>query len=119
MLRLSLSQLLIKTGVDFPAPVCFLFFAGSGGCLTGLGFGGIFADFLQNATLAYRPLRLANLPAEMHQPVAEIAAFFRWDDGFQLLFHHRRIGGVGEAQPPADADAVGVGDDGGQMEHVP
>ena len=52
----------------------------------------------------------AAVPAEEHDPVTEIAAFFRWQNGPQLLFHFLRFLALAETKTAADSDAVGVTD---------
>ena len=62
----------------------------------------------------------AYIPAKKHHPVAERPGFCRRDALAELLLHlHRVLGPVGDAQPPGDADAVGVAHIGGLAVHVP
>ena len=50
------------------------------------------------------------IPAKEHDPVTEIAAFLRGQNGPQLLFHLLRFLAMTETQTAADADAVGIAD---------
>ena len=52
----------------------------------------------------------ADLPAKQHDPVAEVVALLRREDGPQLPLHLFRLLALGKAQPSADADAVGIAD---------
>ena len=50
-------------------------------------------------------------PAMEHHAVAEVVGLLRGNDTAQLLLHLQGIlAAVGDAQPPGDADAVGVAD---------
>ena len=69
------------------------------------------AQVPQGAAAAVGPSGHAHGPAVKHHPVAEIAGLLRRDAPAQLLLHlHRVPAAVGKAQPPGDADAVGVAD---------
>ena len=52
----------------------------------------------------------ADLSAEKYDSVAEIAAFFRGQNGPQLLFHLLRLFALGKTQAAADPDTVGITD---------
>ena len=52
------------------------------------------------------------VPAEEDDAVAEVGAFLRGEDLPQLLFHLFGFLALAQAQSAADADAVGVADDG-------
>ena len=64
----------------------------------------------QRAVSAVRVPGGAAVPAKENDPVAEVAAFLRRQDGPELGLHLFRLLAVGKSQPPADADAVGVTD---------
>ena len=51
-----------------------------------------------------------NLPTEKYDPVAEVAAFLRRQNGTELLFHLFRLLAFGKSQTAANTDAVGVAD---------
>ena len=55
----------------------------------------------------------------MHQPVAEIAAFFRRQQFPQGHFHLIGVFYRNQAHTPADADAVGIRHNGGFVENIP
>ena len=50
----------------------------------------------------------ADLSAEQHDPMTEIAAFFRGQDLAQLPLHLLRLFALGQTQTTADANAMGV-----------
>ena len=52
----------------------------------------------------------AAISAEKDDPVTEVTAFLRWQDGSELLFHFLRLLAVGKTQTAANANAVGVTD---------
>ena len=64
----------------------------------------------QGAVTAVRISGGAAVPTEEDDPVAEVAAFFRRQDGAQLPLYLLRFLAVRQAKSSADADAVGVAD---------
>lgn len=73
------------------------------------------------AAFAFRLAGVADVPTEAHDAVAEIRALL---GGQQLPQGHLGADGIlfaggGQSQPCADADAMGIGNDGGQPVHVP
>ena len=66
----------------------------------------------QGAFLAFGLSCGADLPAEEDDPVAEVVALLRGEDQPQLALHLFRVLALRQAQAAADADAVGVADDG-------
>ena len=52
----------------------------------------------------------AHRTAVKYDAMAEVTAFFRWQDGPQLALHLFRILSLGKSQLAADADAMGVAD---------
>ena len=74
----------------------------------------------QGAALAPGGPGGAGVPAEEDQPVAEVVGLLGRDALAQLPLHLEGIlGPIGDAQPPGDADAVGVADIALLAEYVP
>ena len=64
----------------------------------------------QRALTAFGISGGAAIPAEEDDAVAEIAAFFRRQNGTQLLLHFFRLLSLGKPKALADANAVGIAD---------
>ena len=77
------------------------------------------ADVRKTAFFALRLPGIADGPAMHHETVAQITALFGRDDLPERHLHLLRfLDAVHKADLVAQADAVGVGDDGGLAEHV-
>lgn len=64
----------------------------------------------QGALTAFGVSGSADFPAEQYDPMAEITAFLRRENDPELPFHLFWVLALGQAQPPADSNAVGVAD---------
>ena len=76
------------------------------------------ADMGKGAGAAFRAAGGTDITAKKDKAVAEIAALFWGDNLFQGQLNLVGILAFSQAQTAADADAVGVGDDGGLVENI-
>ena len=70
------------------------------------------AERTQGAFAAFGTARGAEVAPEQDDPMAEIGAFLRRENGAELLFDLLRLLSGGKPESVADADVVRVSDDG-------